>query len=50
MQKKHIRLELDGEDAINFEKVKQSKGLKNNAELVRLLINDAYKELLATAN
>jgi len=39
----HIRVELEGEAATQFNFVKEKLGLKNSAEVVRFLISDAAK-------
>jgi len=36
-----IRLDLEGEDAKRFLKLKEKRGLKNNSELVRLVLKEA---------
>jgi len=40
-----IRLDFEGEDARHFEAVKESRGIKANNELIRLLIADAYNAI-----
>jgi len=40
-----IRCEVQGELATQFETVKRSRGLKNNTEVVRSLIREAYLRL-----
>lgn len=40
-----IRLDLEGVDAKMFFYVKRRKGVKNNTEVVRVLINEAYTAL-----
>ena len=39
-------LELEGEDAKRFNKVKEARGVKNNVELLRILIKEAYDDLI----
>ena len=39
----HIRVELEGEAASQFNLVKEKLGLKNAAEVIRFLISDAAK-------
>jgi len=36
-----IRLDLEGEDAKRFLKLKEKRGLKNNSELVRQVLKEA---------
>lgn len=40
----HIRVELEGDAASKFEIVKNKLGLKNAAEVIRFLINDAARK------
>jgi len=40
-----IRLDLEGELAQKFNAVKRKKGLVNNTDVVRLLINETYESL-----
>jgi hypothetical protein len=39
-----IRLRLTGQAKERFLKIKTSKGLTNNTEVVRLIINEYYEE------
>ena len=39
----NIRLELEGEQAKIFKKLKKFRGLKNSSELVRQLISEAVR-------
>ena len=41
-----IRCVLEGEDAKKFEAVKKYHGLKADTEIIRLLITDAYREIM----
>ena len=45
----NIRLELVGEQAKMFEKLKKIRGLKNSSELVRQLISEAVRREIVTA-
>lgn len=38
----NIRLELDGDDATKFLNLKRKRGLKNNVELARQVLKEAY--------
>ena len=38
----HIRLALEGTLADQFEKLKEKRALRNNTELIRQLIREAY--------
>jgi hypothetical protein len=40
-----IRIDFEGEDAKRFNTVKETRGVKANNELIRLLIADAYNEI-----
>jgi len=40
-----LRVDLEGENARRFEAVKDNLGLKQNTEVVRSLIRDAYLKL-----
>ena len=40
-----IRIDFEGKDAERFETVKQNRGIKQNTELIRLLIAEAYNEI-----
>jgi hypothetical protein len=40
-----IRLDLEGELARKFEKIKREKGIANNTDVIRLLITETYNEL-----
>jgi hypothetical protein len=39
-----IRLKLDGDVAQRFLEIKKAKGLKNETEVLRLIINEYYQE------
>ena len=41
----YIRVSLEGENARRFEVVKDNLGLKQNTEVVRSLIRDAYLKI-----
>ena len=45
----HIRVSLEGENAKRFEAVKNNLGLKQNTEVVRSLIRDAYLKIQPSA-
>ena len=38
----NVRVELEGENARKFEVIKKNLGLKQNTEVIRSLIRDAY--------
>jgi len=40
-----IRLDLEGELAEKFKAVKRKRGLVNNTDVLRLLINETYETL-----
>jgi hypothetical protein len=40
-----VRVELEGELKRRFEILKKYYGLENNTELVRILLNEKYKQL-----
>jgi hypothetical protein len=40
-----IRIDFEGEDAKRFNAVKETRGVKANNELIRLLIADAYNQI-----
>jgi hypothetical protein len=40
-----IRLDLEGELARKFEKIKREKGIANNTDVIRLLITETYNQL-----
>ena len=40
-----IRLRLNGEIKQRFLKIKQAKGLTNNTEVLRLVINEYFEQL-----
>jgi hypothetical protein len=40
-----VRVELEGELQKRFETLKKHYGLENNTELVRILVNEKYKQL-----
>ncbi len=42
LQTKDIRLRLKGKPRARFEEIKAAKGLTNDTEVLRLLINEAY--------
>jgi len=37
----NMLLTLDGKEAENFERLRENRGLKNNTELLRLLVREA---------
>jgi len=39
-----IRLKLEGDVAQRFLEIKKAKGLKNDTEVLRLIINEYYKQ------
>jgi len=41
----NVRVEFKDEMAKKFEAVKKSLGLENNTDVLRLLVNDKYKEI-----
>lgn len=41
-----IRIDLEGEMADNFLYIKKRKGIKNNSELVRMLIVQEYDRVM----
>ncbi|MFQ5978382.1 MAG: hypothetical protein ACE5OZ_09660 [Candidatus Heimdallarchaeota archaeon] len=43
MSKVNIRVSMEGDEAMNFLRLKKALGLKNNAEVVRMLITEASK-------
>jgi len=44
----NIRLELEGEQAKMWKKLKKIRGLKNSSELVRQLISEAVRREIVT--
>jgi len=44
-----IRVNLEGDNASKFEAIKKSFGLKQNTEVIRSLIRDAYIQLQQNA-
>ncbi len=40
-----IRLDLEGNEAKRFRYIKECRGLKNNTELVRILLKEEYVRL-----
>jgi len=44
-EKVTIRLDLEGESAQIFNKVKNARGVANNTELVRILLKEEYNRL-----
>jgi len=40
-----IRLDLEGSDAKKFRYIKSYRGIKNNTELTRLIINEEYMRI-----
>lgn len=40
-----IRIELENDLAKKFEAIKHEKGIKNNTDVIRNLISEAYKQL-----
>jgi hypothetical protein len=45
----HVRLELEGEYAERFRAIKNDLGLKQNTEVIRSLIKNAYSRIQPTA-
>jgi hypothetical protein len=45
-----VRVEMEGELQKRFEILKKYYGLENNTELVRVLINEKYKQLFPKAS
>jgi len=43
--KVHVRVELTGEEAQEFLKIKKNRGLRNNTEVIRQLILEEAKRL-----
>lgn len=41
-----IRLRLDGEVKQRFLEIKRAKGLTNNTEVLRLVINEYHKQIM----
>ena len=44
-EKIQLRLDLEGDLADKFKAIKQRKGLVNNTDVVRLIINEAFETL-----
>jgi hypothetical protein len=47
-EKLSIRLDLEGDLARKFERIKREKGIANNTDVIRLLITQAYNEMEAS--
>jgi metal-responsive CopG/Arc/MetJ family transcriptional regulator len=50
MAKVTIRIDLEGELADSFLRLKRNRGIKNNSELVRMLVTEEYKRTKATGD
>ena len=44
-EKIQLRLDLQGDLAEKFKAIKQRKGIVNNTDVVRFIINEAYEDL-----